>query len=834
MSLVILCVITGSNYPRRKEVQPSKVEYTANVHGKFAECKLKQTFHITVDAVEDASYQFPVDYNSAFCDLLVKTPREDIRGRVKEKEEAKKMFDDAKREGKQAFLTEESTDRDIYKLSMCNLLKGDEIIVEYTYITEVEFSNGRNIFYIPSFISPRYGGEFIPSSDHAISAKVRLYNRISSLKCSMPDTSISFENNSALLQYNSNKSLEMDIEVTYNVEYNPSAVRLNVSNHSIVVAQVIPKIESTRTGRKELVFVLDCSGSMGGERIASSRKAICHCLEKIRNTDYQFNILRYGSTNTTYLPGSVVANDRNINHAIEYCNKINADLGGTETYGALKACLDVSKTAILITDGDTSDNEEMHKLCRQFDCLSILGIGSGINRANIKDMARNGKGIAVFSQTESNILSNMDLIFSSITTPSIKNPSFYGWTSDVVTRANPKELRLTNKSPLISDQPNIVYAIVDNNDQLHKISVEEMNYSLEVKPYDGAINPQYIGCLAAKRIIQENDINEFFTKEMMVDLAVNFNIITKYTSMIAVSVQEVKRPETQDAVILAFTKRDDDRKKWVDTYTQTGSHGPSGPMYIAKSICTAYSTSIPTMAQNIQNMCFQDCSLNLCGHADEEDCDDGNEDYDDGSSDIVWSDSPKISARIASVISDPNVVFIPDADKQLYHSLTTDPNDSVAGITKVDFSIYENCDVTKDSALPNIMFDSEPVRSGLCDPRLGITDYRISEPVRSGLEENEILEAFELLSKEEFDMNIDVLKHFDETTGLFKQSVVEVFGHLWDAWLKNDSLLTLLVLLCMRRTPSLVDEFKRCYELSMTNPAVAALAAKLNFGAIVA
>lgn len=526
MSFFILFKSIGHTYSQYSQIQPESVFYTADIHDRFALCKLKQKFVIGVDDITEGNYQFPVDYNSAFCDLLIKTPREEIRANVKEKTVAKKMYDEAKEQGKQAFLTEQTTsDRDIYKLSMCNLLKGDEINVEYTYITETAYSNGNSIFYIPSFISPRYGGNYIPSDNHSVDAKIKINNQVTSIKCSMPDMNMFFYNGMVTLKYNSNQMIEKDIEVIYDVFYNSKAYKFDINGYAMALAQFCPEIETTST-ITDIVFVLDCSGSMEGERIENSKKAIVHCLNQMVGKNYHFNIIRYGSKFQMYSPGLLIANAYNINKAIKFCENINADLGGTETYSALKASLEISNNAILITDGDTSNNDDLHQLCKQFNFLSILGIGSGINRANIKDMANRGSGIAVFSQTVSDIIQNIDLIYGSMTTPSIKNPTF-NWSE------NPKNW--VSSSTIISRQLNTVCAILTGDDTTGVFRFNELNYEKVFSPYDLPIEPKYICCLIAKRIIQECEVSETFTKEQMTKLAVDFNIITQYTSLIAVS-----------------------------------------------------------------------------------------------------------------------------------------------------------------------------------------------------------------------------------------------------------------------------------------------------------
>src|SRR5579872_7032593 len=98
MSLIIVIVVANHKHLIKKYVQPMLVEYNADIHGKFAVCKLTQTFNIATNGcvVSEGIYQFPVDFNSAFCDLTVKTPRELLHGVVKERSDAKKIYDNAK------------------------------------------------------------------------------------------------------------------------------------------------------------------------------------------------------------------------------------------------------------------------------------------------------------------------------------------------------------------------------------------------------------------------------------------------------------------------------------------------------------------------------------------------------------------------------------------------------------------------------------------------------------------------------------------------------------------------------------------------------------------
>jgi len=449
---------------------------------------------------------------------------------------------------------------------MCNILKNDELVIEYTYITEITHVDSHNIFYIPSFISPRYKGDFIPNSNHSICSKIKIHDKSNSVRCSMPDTLISFEDNLTEIKYLSQKPLDKDIEVSYNSEFQQKAFIFNTNGYTMAMAEFIPVNNKHDTNTKQdLIFILDCSGSMDGDRINNSRKAIIHCLKKMENNqNYRFNIICFGSTVETYLSHMIDTTKENIDKAIKYCENIRANLGGTEIFNAIAVALSMSTTAILMTDGDTTNNSQLQNLCARSNCLSILGIGSGINRANIKDMTTKGSGMALFSQTETNIVSNTDSIFDSITKPSIKNPSI-NWSDD--------KSNLVVPNNIIFDQVNTIYATL-SDPTINIFELKDLNLVLNLDSSYNQIDPKYLGAIIAKRIIQKNTVGESITKEQVVSLATSFNIITQYTSMVAVSSLE-NSPQIdahQDYSNTGYQEK---------LYTQILSYQNCGPRYIS-------------------------------------------------------------------------------------------------------------------------------------------------------------------------------------------------------------------------------------------------------------
>lgn len=106
MSFFVYCNPSNPNdrYFKKIFFGPKSVEYEADINGRFALCKLKQIYQIfTEQPISEAKYEFPVDYNSAFCNLVILTPREEIQGVVQEKKEAQRTYEKGKEEENKFF-----------------------------------------------------------------------------------------------------------------------------------------------------------------------------------------------------------------------------------------------------------------------------------------------------------------------------------------------------------------------------------------------------------------------------------------------------------------------------------------------------------------------------------------------------------------------------------------------------------------------------------------------------------------------------------------------------------------------------------------------------------
>jgi len=592
MSLILYAIndFSRSSSVQGKQLkQPSLVQYDVVVNDRFATCELKQTYNIPFDTIE-SQYEFPVDCNSAFCSLEIVTPRETIKGIVQEKVQAQKTYDRAVSEGKQAFLAEESSEPDVYRLKMGNLLKEDLIVVTFRYQTEVGMEGCDGKFYIPTFISPRYGDRdgFIVAKEHKLVANIRVNKYDRRIMPCIDDLQISSIGDSVIFTYNTDKPIERDIELKFGINRTDHAYRFG----DVAMIQFRMPDPKEDAMIREVVFVVDCSGSMrSGRRIENARAAVMQCLERMKGVTYRYNVIKYGDRFDLLSPKMLTSDDISI--GLEYCKKIDADMGGTETFKALIEARKLSPYVLLITDGDTVDNEAMHKFCRDpekgFRNLSVLGIGSGINRNNINELARCGHGLARFSQDDTSIIENIDELFKAMGVPTVGNPKC---NLDV-------DILRTHKS-MIMGQFFVMYALLGDR-KVDTIQIEGVEFKLEDLPQ--SYDADALCCLIAKRIIAENpDV----AKDMLLGLALKYNIITKYTSLVAVG---------KEQVVTSHNYNEERMSKYAPTVLKSWSGGSRAELQsITESAiqkCMSYSSEDISDTEDCEEEQMQLCSASF-------------------------------------------------------------------------------------------------------------------------------------------------------------------------------------------------------------------------------
>jgi hypothetical protein len=344
------------------------------------------------------------------------------------------VYDQAVAKGETAGLLEQAPESsDIFSTKLGNVPAGQSVIVEITYIGELKHHETEGIrFTIPTKIAPRYGPATSYDASMANSAR-----DVSGIKITvdvhMPDGTfikgvqspshpiavsmgtVSTSSNSdpvmskasATLALGS-ASLDMDfvLIVLSKDTGSPKALletHATIPNQRALMVTLVPKF-SLPASRPEIVFVADRSGSMSSN--IPMLKSAMNVFLKSMPTGVKFNICSFGSSYSFLWTKSQSYTKETLTQATNHVQTFSANLGGTETFAAIRATIesrygDIPLEIILLTDGDiTRQNElfvyvnrhvqETNGKIRVFP----LGIGNGVSHALIEGLARAGNGFA--------------------------------------------------------------------------------------------------------------------------------------------------------------------------------------------------------------------------------------------------------------------------------------------------------------------------------------------------------------------------------------------------------------------------------------------------------
>lgn len=309
----------------------------------------------------EVQYQFPLPENGAVTDLVVKINERVILGSIKEKAQAKKEFEEAKQAGKTAALVEQERPN-FFTQNIANIQPGDQVSITLRIHHPLRYSAGSFEYAFPITLGPRYmpgvplgkEGEgwspdtdavpdasrisprYVPSgavTSHFLDVELELQTGISVSEVLSTSHLIHTKllpNGGRLVSLaDSDKIPNKDFILRYSTasdkpQFSLQAHRLEGEEGFFSLTLVPPKARAEgRVIPKELVFVVDRSGSMSGEPMAKAKQALASCLKKLSPQD-SFNVIMFDNMVERLYPSPRPAGAENIRQALAYAAGIDA------------------------------------------------------------------------------------------------------------------------------------------------------------------------------------------------------------------------------------------------------------------------------------------------------------------------------------------------------------------------------------------------------------------------------------------------------------------------------------------------------------------------------
>ncbi|KAK7055094.1 von Willebrand factor type A domain-containing protein [Favolaschia claudopus] len=480
---------------RRVSLPLLGVQAEASIKELAAQVKLTQTYGNDATFPIEAKYTFPCPARAAVTSfVMIKQDGTRIVGSVKEKQEAKEAYDAAVEEGQQASLMDQQS-ADVFEVSVGNIPSKEQVQIELVYSTELSEDEDTDSirFHLPVHIGARYGDPpksppkpfpfhrnvlIAPNSPTpflTLAMSVEAIAPIAKIGCSShsvstelgPDPNLpNFKelpfSNYARVSLSSDSPLDKDFVLTIKsagLDTPRCVAELHPTHDTAALGlTLVPRFKLPDLSRQEFVFMVDRSGSMGGQRIAAARKALIIMLRALPHQDSLFQILSFGSrASTLWADGSRPYNQETLEEATRHVDSMNADYGGTEIRAALKHCFDARKkdrpmSVLVLTDGDAWDVDGVLEEVKSavaggtkdaYVRVSVLGIGNSASTAMCEGMARVGNGTCMMvGEDESSFTGKIARMLKAARTPPI---------SDISVDWGRKESKTTKETGAVDD-----------------------------------------------------------------------------------------------------------------------------------------------------------------------------------------------------------------------------------------------------------------------------------------------------------------------------------------------------------------------------------------------
>jgi Ca-activated chloride channel homolog len=390
------------------------------VTGLLADTALTQHFVNQTDQFAEGRYLFPLPDNSSVERLEIMIGERRIEGEIRERGQARQAYRQARDSGRAAGLVEHDLGN-LFTTRVANIPPGERVEIRIAYRQRVDHAHGRFSLRFPTTVVPRFGHG--PSNVHGMSDGSRRgasHFRSSplsvgvDLRPGMPLASIEASHHEIWTEQRGQAwRVELRDEVVdsrrdFELEWVPAdsasvevgafAERRGSHEHLLLMLTPPRSFEAVDTPR-EVVLIIDTSGSMRGQPMVQARESLLFALASL-GPDDRFNVIEFNHHTRSLFDAPVDASSGNVFKAKQWVSRLNAG-GGTIMGPSLAMSMrDPVPTGFLrqivfVTDGLIANESQVLDQVRNDigdSRLFTVGIGHGVNSEFLRQLSDIGRG----------------------------------------------------------------------------------------------------------------------------------------------------------------------------------------------------------------------------------------------------------------------------------------------------------------------------------------------------------------------------------------------------------------------------------------------------------
>lgn len=525
---------------------------SASIDNQVAETRIDQTFVNDSDYQLEGTYIFPLPEDATISDFAMYVDGKRMEGQVLDRNQARQIYEDIVRRQRDPALLE-YMGRGAFQARIFPILPHSERRVEISYSQILRMENG-----LVKYVYPLSTEKFSPQPVGSVTVNIDLKSPQALKAIYSPTHNVSVARDGdfkAKIGYEAaNVKPDRDFVLYYSVSSDDIGATLltykpDSKGDGFFVLLVNPKVqvEQNRVDAKDVILVMDTSGSMSGEKIGQARNALKYVLNQLQPND-RFNVITFATGIVSYAPGKLApATERG--DAIRFVENIQAS-GSTNINRALleamaQADRERPTIVIFLTDGlptvDETDTERILENVKQNAPSNVrlfsFGVGDDVNTLLLDSLSERMRGTSAYVRPGENIEETLSSFYAKVSTPVLSDLKIdFGGieTYDVFPYPLPDLFagtQLVLAGRYKAGGPATITLNGSVNNQAEKFAFEDLNFKRDGG--DTFIAPLWatrkIGYLLSQiRLHGENQeaIDE------IVALAIRYGIVTPYTSFL--------------------------------------------------------------------------------------------------------------------------------------------------------------------------------------------------------------------------------------------------------------------------------------------------------------
>ncbi|ORW93863.1 hypothetical protein AWB92_11990 [Mycobacterium sp. IEC1808] len=455
----------GALSTERGNLPLERIDVRAEITGLTSRVELTQDFVNSFDVPLEASYVFPVPDRGAVTGMRMTADGRVVDAELRERGAARQAYDDAIASGRRASIAEEERP-DVFTMRVGNILPGERISVALTLVIPLAYADGDATFRFPLVVAPRYipgraladiavgDGHaddtdavpdasritppvLLPGFPHPVPLSIEVGIDPAGLALSEVRSSlhaVSTDNGRIRVHPGERANRDFVLRLRYGAEDITDSLVLvpdSEGDEGTYQLTVLPPAASAPPRPRDVVLVLDRSGSMAGWKMVAARRAAARIVDTLTAED-RFAVLTFDdrTDRPAGLPdGLVEASERRRYRAVEHLTRVDAR-GGTEMVAPLRqglALLGGSRNGeardavvILVTDGQVGNEDQLlYELSGDLQQVRVhaVGIDQAVNAGFLWRLASVGGGRCELVESEDRLDEAMDAIHRRICAP---------------------------------------------------------------------------------------------------------------------------------------------------------------------------------------------------------------------------------------------------------------------------------------------------------------------------------------------------------------------------------------------------------------------------------